>query len=115
MPSMLKLPALKVLSSEERRLKPSGSMTIRISTRVFMLMAGPALLMPTEPSMDYSTVLMPMSGVSRLVDLRLTLLLSLIKLLAFTLKRRRRLRQVCQRPGDGWKDFCQDGQRLQGH
>ena len=66
-------------------------MTIRISTRVFMLMAVPALLMPTEPSMDYSTVLMPMSGVSRLVDLRLTLLLSLIKLLAFTLKRRRRL------------------------
>jgi len=66
-------------------------MTIRISTRVFMLMAGPALLMPTEASMDYLTVLMPMSGVLRLVDLRLMLPLSLIKLLEFSLRRRRRL------------------------
>ena len=88
---MLKLPALKVRSSGERRLKPSGSMTIQISTRVFMLMAGQVLLMPTEPSMDYLTVPMPMSGESRLEDQRLTLLLSLIKLLEFTLKRRRRL------------------------
>lgn len=90
-PSMLKLQARKVLFSEERRLKPLGSMTTRISTQVFMLMAGPALLMPTEASMDYLTVLMPMSGVLRLVDLRRMLLLSLIKLLEFSLRRRRRL------------------------